>query len=151
MAGLHAERIVCKRGCAGCCLDDLTVRAVEAERIRSEYPEVLAEGQPGAIGGCAFLDEAGACRVYAARPSVCRSQGLPLRVFFEDAEGEIQEQRDICPLNEAGGPALDTLPEETLWLVGPPELRLEAIDTAFAGEEAPRVSLRSLFGEGRIR
>ena len=142
---LHAERLQCGRGCAACCLDGLTVRAVEAERIRAAHPELLRDGAPGPEGGCAFLDEDGACRIYADRPSVCRSQGLPLRVLFETEEGEIDERRDICPLNLDGGPPLDDLAEEACWLVGPFELRLEAIDEAFGGPDAGRVALRSLF------
>lgn len=153
---VHRDRLRCGRGCSGCCLDGLTVRAVEAERIRSAHRELLREGVPGPLGACAFLDERGACRIYADRPSVCRSQGLPLRVLYETDEGEIDERRDICPLNLDGGPALDALDEEACWLVGPFELRLEAIDEAFAGPDAPRVSLRGLFersqaGRGRSR
>ena len=145
LAERHAERLRCGRGCSGCCLDGLTVRAVEAERIRAAHPALLREGEPGPAGGCAFLDEAGACRVYAERPSVCRSQGLPLRVLFENDEGEIDEHRDICPLNEEGGPPLAELDDDACWLVGPFELRLETIDAAFSGEDAARVALRSLF------
>lgn len=145
LANEHAERLRCHRGCSACCLDDLTVVSVEAERIRRAHPELLRVGAPHPVGGCAFLDEAGACRIYADRPSVCRSQGLPLRVFFEDEEDEIQEHRDICSLNLPGGPALDTLDEESLWLIGPRELRLAAIEDAFAGEDAQRTRLRDLF------
>lgn len=145
LTAIHAERLVCGRGCAACCLDGLSVAPVEAERIRRAHPALLREGVPGPEGGCAFLDERGACRVYADRPSVCRSQGLPLRVLYEDDEEAIQERRDICPLNREGGPALEALAEDVCWLIGPFELRLAAIDASFAGEEASRVPLRSLF------
>ena len=145
LAERHADRLECGRGCAGCCLDGLTVRAVEAERIRSAHGTLLREDQPGPEGACAFLNGEGACRIYADRPAVCRSQGLPLRVLFENDEGDIEERRDICPLNEVEGEPLDALEEDACWLVGPFELRLEAIDEAFAEEEAPRVALRSLF------
>lgn len=142
---LHRNRLQCGRGCSACCLDELTVRAVEAERIRVSHPDLLREGTPGPRGSCAFLDADGACRVYADRPSVCRSQGLPLRVLFETEAGEIEEHRDICSLNLEGGPPLEGLGEEACWLVGPYELRLEAIDEAFGGPDASRVSLRRLF------
>ena len=142
---IHRDRLQCGRGCSACCLDGLTVRAVEAERIRAAHPALLREGLPGPAGACAFLDEDGSCRIYADRPSVCRSQGLPLRVLFETEEGEIDERRDICGLNVEGGPPLEALDEEACWLVGPFELRLEAIDEAFGGPDAPRVALRSLF------
>jgi hypothetical protein len=137
-------------------LDDLTVNAVEAARIETAHPELLATAAPRAAGGCAFLDEEGACRVYADRPSVCRSQGLPLRVFFENEEDEIEEHRDICPLNLEGGPPLEELDDSEFWLVGPFDLRLSAINDAFedvAGDSLDegdhRVPLRSLFSRKR--
>ena len=140
----HAGRLRCRRGCADCCLDGLTVRAVEAERIRAAHGALLREGEPGPEGGCAFLDGEGACRVYADRPAVCRSQGLPLRVLYESESGDIDERRDICPLNAEGEPLAD-LAEDDCWLVGPAELRLASIDEDFAGPDAPRIALRSLF------
>ena len=141
----HAERLRCGRGCSACCIDGLTVSAVEAERIRRAHPALLAGGEPYPPGACAFLDTDGSCRVYASRPSVCRSQGLPLRFFVEDDDEEIEERRDICPLNLPDGPPLDELAEDDCWLVGPFELALERIATAFAGEDHARVSLRGLF------
>ena len=75
----HEPRLQCKRGCFGCCTDDLTVFTIEAERIKQDYPQLLADEQPHAPGRCAFLDAQGACRIYDARPYVCRTQGLPLR------------------------------------------------------------------------
>jgi Fe-S-cluster containining protein len=149
LARLHAGRLQCRRGCCDCCLDDLSVTAIEAERIQRAHPELLASGTPHPEGRCAFLDDEGGCRIYAERPSVCRSQGLPLRVVFEDETGELAEHRDICPLNREGGPPLASLEEEACWLIGPDELRLSALDEAFAGPEAPRVRLRSLFSRAR--
>ncbi len=145
LADRHAGRLRCGRGCSACCLDDLTVTAVVAARIRAAHAELLATGVPGPLGACAFLDAEGACRIYADRPLVCRTQGLPLRVFHEDEEDEVVERRDICPLNLEGGPPLEALAESDCWLVGPHELRLTGIDEDFAGAEAPRVLLRSLF------
>jgi Fe-S-cluster containining protein len=145
LAVVHGARLQCRRGCHACCVDDLTVTRIEAERIRRVHPALLAEGRPHPAGACAFLDDEGACRIYAERPSVCRSQGLPLRMFFEDEAGEIEERRDICPLNLEGGPPLAALPEEQLWLVGIHELRLAAIDEAAGGSDETRIPLRELF------
>ncbi|MEZ4282167.1 MAG: YkgJ family cysteine cluster protein [Myxococcota bacterium] len=141
----HADRLQCRRGCHGCCVDDLTVTRVEAERIRRAHPALLAEGAPHPLGACAFLDAEGACRIYAERPLVCRSQGLPLQIHFEDEAGELEERRDICPLNLENGPPLEALPEDALWLVGVHELRLTAIDEAAGGSDETRVALRELF------
>ena len=143
LARAHRARLHCARGCSGCCADDLTVLPIEAARIAAAHSELLAQAEPHPPGACAFLDAAGACRVYADRPYVCRTQGLPLRWLEEDEHDEIVEQRDICPLN-AEGPALSELPEEACWLIGPFEQRLlDAQDSV--DPDAQRVALRSLF------
>jgi Fe-S-cluster containining protein len=141
LARAHADRLHCKRGCASCCIDDLTVLPVEAARISAAHAELLATGQPHAVGACAFLDAEGACRIYEDRPYVCRTQGLPLRWLEEDEHDEIVEQRDICPLNLAG-PPLDEIAEDAFWLIGPFEERLLDLEE---DEGRARVSLRELF------
>jgi Fe-S-cluster containining protein len=150
----HGDRLQCRRGCNACCLDDLTVSAVEAELIRERHGDWLARATPHPEGACAFLDEAGTCRIYSDRPSVCRSQGLPLRVLFEDENEEIEERRDICPLNLEGGPALGELPEDDCWLIGPHELELTEIDRRFAEslghDDSPRIALRDLFRSSEV-
>lgn len=145
LAARHAGRLQCRLGCAACCVDDITVFAVEAERIRGAHAALLEDGQPHPPGACAFLDGDGACRVYADRPYVCRTQGLPLRWFGEGRGDEITEQRDICPLNEPG-PPLTTLPEDACWSIGPSESRLAAIADRY-DPGMNRVALRTLFDE----
>ena len=90
---------------------------------------------------CAFLDAEGACRIYADRPYVCRTQGLPLRWIEEDFDETI-EYRDICPLNAAGEPVED-LEAADCWTIGPFEEELSMIQ-AGTGDSA-RVPLRDLF------
>jgi hypothetical protein len=144
LAARHAGRLRCGRGCAACCVDGLSVYEVEAERIRRAHEDLLAGGRPHAPGACAFLGAENECRIYPDRPYVCRTQGLPLRWLAEVEEGgEIEEGRDICPLN-AAGPPLDELPEDACWLLGPVEQRLAALEHARAGG-GRRVALRSLF------
>jgi Fe-S-cluster containining protein len=63
------------------------VRALDEERF-DRLTEALAE-EP-----CPLLDEAGACRVYAHRPLVCRLIGLPMMT----AEGELLENG--CPIQD---------------------------------------------------
>lgn len=145
LAVIHADRLQCRRGCHACCVDELTVTQLEAERIRRAHPDLLATGTPSPVGACAFLDGEGACRIYADRPLVCRVQGLPLRIYFEDEEEEIEERRDICPLNLEGGLPLDSLPDEQCWLVGVYELRLATLDERAGGSDEARVRLRDLF------
>lgn len=140
----HAGRLRCRRGCADCCVDGLTVFAVEAELIRRRHAILLVAGSPHAEGACAFLDEEGACRIYADRPYVCRTQGLPLRWIVEDDDGPAGEMRDICPLNEEG-PPVETLPEETCWTIGPFEARLAALQAELTPGAPARIALRTLF------
>lgn len=146
IADAHAGRLACRAGCAGCCQDELTVFEIEAEVIRRRHPQVLAEATPHPEGGCALLDEAGNCRVYDARPYVCRTQGLPLRWLDEDEEGETYEARDVCPLNLEGVP-LEELPADEMWTLGPFEQRLAERQAAETGAPT-RVALRSLFAGG---
>ena len=141
LAKQHAARLECKRGCTACCVDELTVFEVEAERLRRGAGAVLAEA-PGPAGACALLDTDGACRAYADRPYVCRTQGLPL-AWFEEHGDDVVQRRTICELNVAGEP-LEELDEDALWLVGPVELRLQQLQQRFGGDQA-RVALRDLF------
>jgi Fe-S-cluster containining protein len=134
LAAQHAARLACRRGCFGCCVDDITVFEVEAEKIRAGAAELLAAGTPHPPGRCAFLGSEGDCRIYALRPYVCRTQGLPLRWIDDEAE---VEYRDICELNEV---AVETLEPEACWTIGEFEERL-----ARANGSAGRVALRDLF------
>ena len=141
---IHRNRLHCGRGCAGCCVDELTVFAVEADKIRAHSPDLLARGDPHAPGACAFLDDNGACRIYEVRPYVCRTQGLPLRWVEDDIE-----YRDICPLNEStvAAEALEALPSAQCWTLGPVEQQLAALQLG-ASTHAERVSLRGMFVRG---
>ncbi len=147
LGALHRARLQCRRGCASCCVDDITVFEVEAERIRVRHPELLASGEPHAPGACAFLGAEGDCRIYAERPYVCRTQGLPLR--WSDAERGA-ELRDICALNESGEP-IEELPADACWELGPTEARLAALQARASAGALPRTRLRSLFVRQGLR
>jgi len=145
LAAQHAQRLSCKRGCSGCCIDDISVFEVEAEAIRRAHGELLKRGAPHPAGACAFLDAEGACRIYEERPYVCRTHGLPLSWIEERAApAEPVELRDVCPLNERGAPLGELAPDE-LWRIGPFEERLGAIQEQFSGGTRTRVRLRALF------
>lgn len=75
----------CATGCSDCCHVRLTVTAVEAAAIRAhattwprEQRRDLADVGPA--DRCAALDRAGRCKIYGARPLVCRSHGVPVRL-----------------------------------------------------------------------
>lgn len=143
VAEANAKRLRCRAGCSDCCTDGLTVFSIEAELIQRHHAALLHEGRPHPEGACAFLDAEGRCRIYAQRPYVCRTQGLPLR-WLDEEGGEVFESRDICPKNIDGGPPLEELAASECWTLGPFEERLAAKQAT--GE---RVPLRSLFTFGR--
>ena len=140
----HGDRLACRRGCTGCCLDGLAIFEVEAGPIRENCRDELARA-PHPPGACAFLDTEGACRIYAHRPYVCRTQGLPLRWFSEGDDGQFAELRDICELNEAGNP-IESLGADSCWLLGPVEEQLAELQVSEGGGgSGGRVYLRALF------
>ena len=136
------NQLKCGKGCHECCVDELTVFEVEAQSIQARYPHVLKE-KPHPPGKCAFLNIDGECRVYEARPYVCRSQGLPLR-WLDEHQGEWVEFRDICPLNDENI-ALEKLDENDCWTVGPEEEFLATTQSREGAQPGKRVELRALF------
>ena len=146
LARRHAARLQCRRGCASCCVDEITVFAVEAERIRRGNARLLERGTPHPGGACAFLDSAnGACRIYHDRPYVCRTQGLPLRWQEQQGGAPPHELRDICPLNELRDEPLERFPRHHCWPLGPIEGALATLQVELGGAPPRRVRLRDLF------
>lgn len=129
-----------------CCVDELEVFDVEAERIRRAHSTVLEEGTPHEPGKCAFLDQSGGCRIYDDRPYVCRTQGLPLRWIDADDSGNAVELRDICPLNEIEQEPIESLRNVDCWTIGPIEQQLADLQAEFdPANPHRRVRLRDLF------
>lgn len=104
----HPGQMQCRRGCFACCHPHLHLLPFEWARIRDAVVGLdeaarkaiaARAGDPGARH-CALLDEEGACSVWAARPMVCRSHGLPLR---------LDGRRTVCDLNFIG--TLGEIPE----------------------------------------
>ena len=143
LCSIHADRMQCRHGCSTCCVDDITVFEVEAQHILHQYPEMLKTTIPHPSGACAFLNGEGSCRIYAHRPYVCRTQGLPLRWMEELSNGSVLEMRDICPLNDIGETIVNLVPEKC-WEIGPFEEQLMRLQYAADGGEMRRVALRSL-------
>jgi Fe-S-cluster containining protein len=139
---LHKNRLECRGGCSQCCVDELSVFEVEADRIRAICQDVLAQ-EPHPKGACAFLNAEGMCRIYAYRPYVCRTQGLPLR-WLEESENEVLEYRDICELNDKE-PPIEELEPDQFWTLGESEGELAQMQFEAHGGEMTRVVLRELF------
>lgn len=83
----------CKMGCSACCHTQVSVTEDEASvlaekiqggmeidqdrlKIQIDTKDNLYFSIPYADRQCVFLDENGACRVYADRPSVCRTNAV---------------------------------------------------------------------------
>jgi Fe-S-cluster containining protein len=81
----HGADMECRSGCHDCCHQRLSVSPVEAEPIRAALAalpsDVRARIADRAARGidCAALED-GRCLIYADRPLVCRSHGLPIRL-----------------------------------------------------------------------
>ncbi len=143
----HGDDMQCHTGCSDCCRVRLTITGVEAAAIRDEIARwpaaqrrALAAPEAGADAGadrCAALDDAGRCRIYAARPIVCRSHGVPIRM-----------RRGALPVVEAcfrnftrTEPAADCVLDQTT---------LSALTLAIdreAGGDGARVDLAALLAE----
>jgi uncharacterized protein len=143
LSQIHASRLCCRPGCAECCMDGISVNEVEAENIRRFFPRLLKDELPHSEGACAFLDEKNKCRIYAARPYVCRTQGLPLH-WVENQEGQNRAFRDICPQNDQGA-LLEELSENQCWKIGWVEEALAKLQHAFNKGSMTRINLRDLF------
>jgi hypothetical protein len=83
----HGEDMQCATGCSDCCHVRLTITEVEAAALRTEVASWPAARRAALVANarastdrCAALDPAGRCLVYAARPVVCRSHGVPIRM-----------------------------------------------------------------------
>jgi len=109
IAAAYPDQIACRAGCAACCTLQgvLPVEAAVLALALQQLPAAEAEAlrtrlhNPPGEERCPLLTDE-RCPLYAARPVICRTHGLPLLV--EDAHGR---RVDRCPLNFTG---LDTLP-----------------------------------------
>jgi hypothetical protein len=83
----YASDLQCGSGCSDCCAVRLTVTSVEAAEISRFVAgwsvtrrATLAANVAASTSSCAALDPAGHCLIYDARPIVCRSHGVPIRM-----------------------------------------------------------------------
>lgn len=129
-AALHGARIQCRSGCSDCCGQVFQITEPEAARIslhvktmpESEQQELAARAAPylhqraglfdgaetwesampvGARLPCPALGTQGQCRIYEARPIICRKFGVPV---LNPRRGTVT----ACELNfKAGDPIED--------------------------------------------
>ncbi|MFH1021584.1 MAG: YkgJ family cysteine cluster protein, partial [Pseudomonadota bacterium] len=147
VAQLHAAAISCGPGCSSCCRP-FSVLPIEAACLREAIASLdpanreridrtLAEDDDR----CPLLID-DLCAIYAARPVICRTQGLPLA--YVDAEREAIEV-SACPLNFSGDYAF--APEGLLFMDGF-NARLSDLNLAWCRTQGlnpdKRISLREI-------
>jgi uncharacterized protein len=95
------EQITCSEGCSDCCTA-ITLFPVEAAAIKAELAALPSE-EAAAIRRHVEEHAAGErcpllfhhrCLLYAVRPIICRTHGLPILVTEENTQ-----RVDCCPLN----------------------------------------------------
>jgi Fe-S-cluster containining protein len=126
-------QIACRRGCDACCrhLSLFWVEGVALAQALDALPETAAErirerGRRAAADGPCPLLEDGVCLLYAARPIICRTHGLPLLA----GEGEAR-RIDYCPENFRG---IDTLPAGAVLDLDRLNTTLTAVNALFVSE-----------------
>lgn len=97
LAALHGAHLCCRRGCSGCCTN-LSVLPVEYDVILRDLRDagvtsiIFDPNEP-----CGFLKD-GMCSLYAARPLICRTHGLPI-AFTNETFDPPETNVSFCPMN----------------------------------------------------
>lgn len=135
----------CRSGCSACCRARLSITRVEeaflrrglASLCRSTRAEMAGRTREEKREMCPALDPEGRCQVYAHRPLICRSYGVPLRRRREVALIN-SPVLDVCDLNFVGS-RLESLPGEDVIDQTTLEAAVAEIDDEYcAASGAPR-------------
>jgi hypothetical protein len=157
VADRHGADMQCATGCSECCHVRLTITAVEAAAIRAHvagWSRARRQdlGATGPRHHCAALDSAGRCKIYDARPLVCRSHGVPIRLARKGLPVVQACHRNFVDTAPDPDCILDqTTLSATLLAIdaaeAPPEARAETGAQARAGAAVRRVELAGLLAE----
>ena len=97
VASREAADTQCASGCSDCCQYGLSATVAEAEAV-ADVVAAMTDAQRAALqqnietrqqaanesdARCVALDANGRCMIYAGRPTVCRSHGVPVRLLDE--------------------------------------------------------------------
>ena len=108
----YESEINCEPGCAQCCTAGLTLLPVEAAFIQASLQDEKAQvgsGERLSESHCSCLNAQGLCDIYAHRPLVCRTHGLPLKMADSETQRSpgalrvLGEDTVTCSLNFDSG------------------------------------------------
>ncbi len=129
--------ITCHAGCDDCCKRRFTITSVEAARLLEALDQLPIDVRQGIReraqreeAACPLLEGNGQCAAYAARPTICRTHGLPIRFPAEPGIRALP-MIDACPKN-FGGLNLETLDSRDILDQSTASTILAAIDAAYA-------------------
>jgi Fe-S-cluster containining protein len=132
-----SDQLTCHAGCCDCCRH-LTLSWVEAVALSTavsrlpflEAEEIRRKAATAPLDGpCPLLSD-NICALYACRPIICRTHGLPILTSLNG-----KQSIDFCPLNFQG---IESLP-------GTAAIDLERLNTLL--ESVNRLFINSVFDE----
>lgn len=138
----HGSAMQCKAGCTACCHVRLSVTALEASVIRDglatlpeeERARLAQRAKQRTSGVCPALEADGRCALYAWRPLVCRSHGVPIRHREPDGTAALS----ACDKNFDGGAGLPEVSPDCVLDQLTLSTMLGALDAAFADAQATK-------------
>lgn len=147
IAQLHAATLSCGPGCASCC-QAFSVLPIEAACVQEAIGaldtasrERLDRNRAKGDACCPLLID-DLCAIYAARPVICRTQGLPLAYVDEERQAI---EVSACGLNFPNDHVF--APEDLLFL-DPFNVRLAELNQAWCStrnlDPTTRIPLREL-------
>ena len=129
----HGDDMQCRTGCSDCCQPGLSITRAEAVAIAAHVrgKQLVLAAHPDR---CVALDAGGRCSIYEARPVVCRSHGVPIRM----REHSLPVVRSCDRNFTQTAPAADCILDQQT---------LSALVLAVNGGDAERIDLATLLRE----
>jgi uncharacterized protein len=90
----HDQHMQCRLGCSFCCMDYSLFPVEYYSMLRNLKETEVRINENAAENECVFLVN-NACMIYAFRPMICRTHGLPLLYTNDEGEWELS----ACELN----------------------------------------------------
>jgi Fe-S-cluster containining protein len=96
LTNVHGKHVTCRPGCHSCCTN-LSVFPVEYHAILAAIRQARVVVSFDPAQPCGFLRD-GKCSLYAMRPLICRTHGLPV-AFTNDTFEPPETNVSFCPMN----------------------------------------------------